>query len=118
MRITFRKSGKEWFLILLFYMMVFQNPLASVIPIMKYIDEAVALIGVAFLAYRVLRTGKMRIPKANVGILLALLVFLCAGFIYFGVALLHRFPLGSLLECGWMVAFLPIASDLLCYLQA
>lgn len=72
-------SGKEWFLLAFFYLMLLQNALGAWLPIINYTDECLALIGPMLCIYRGLRNGKIIAQKSNVTLISALAIFVIAG---------------------------------------
>lgn len=78
-RIQARKTLKGWFLLVVFYLLLFQDPLTELISIFSYIDEVFALFGIVVLAHRALTTGRLRLTKSNARIVCLLAVFLLAG---------------------------------------
>lgn len=74
-----KKSIKEWFLLIVFYLLVFQSPLEMIFPICKYIDEIFPFIGFAGVFYVAIRNGKLVMKKNTAGGVFLLSVFFCAG---------------------------------------
>ncbi len=79
MKIRLMSSGKEWFLLAFFYLLLLQNPLGEWLPIINYTDECLALIGPALCVYRALHTGRIAGKKSNLKLVGALMIFLIAG---------------------------------------
>lgn len=79
MRIRIFSSLKECFLLIIFYLLLFQNPLSEWKVLFSYIDEGLALIGPVLYSYRVFDTRKIKLSKSNMNIMAALMVFLIAG---------------------------------------
>ncbi len=63
----------------LFYLLLLQNPLESRIPVMKLVDEALALVGVAMVLYQVLKEGRLRLKGSTIAMVVAFAGFLLAG---------------------------------------
>lgn len=78
LQIKVRNTGAAWALTAIFYLLLFQNPLAT-IPGLSYIDEAFALLGVLLLVHRMTSTGKLIIQKINLKIVFALCVLVVSG---------------------------------------
>ena len=74
-----KKSIKEWFLLAVFYLLVFQSPLEMKFPLCKYIDELFPFIGVAGVFYITIRTGKLSMKKNTAWIVILLALFFVAG---------------------------------------
>ena len=45
-KIRIRNTANEWFLLLVFYLLLLQSPLEKVSAVFSYVDEAFALLGV------------------------------------------------------------------------
>jgi len=72
-------SGKEWILLILFYLLLLQNPLGEWLPVFNYTDELLALIGPVLYVSRVLNSGRIVARKENLRLLTALMIFLLSG---------------------------------------
>lgn len=81
MKIRLMTSGKQWILLILFYLLLLQNPLGEWQPVFNYIDECLAMIGPMLHIYRVLNTGKFVAKKGNLRAVAALTIFLTSGLI-------------------------------------
>lgn len=96
MKIRPMRNGKEWVLCILFYLLLFQNPLGDTISIFMYTDECIGILGVLLFAYRVLDSGKFVLRKQNSQIMIALFVFLLTGLL--GNYLYKYQPTSAVLE--------------------
>lgn len=94
-KIKLRKPLKEWLLLVVFYLMVFQSPLGELHFLFSYIDELFALLGIGVVASRILITGKLRIKKIDLAMTAMLVVFLTVGLL--GNAIYQYQPLGAVL---------------------
>ena len=74
-----KKSIKEWFLLVVFYLLIFQSPLEMINPLFKYIDELFPFVGLAGIFYLAVRKGKISIKKNTAWIVILLAVFFVAG---------------------------------------
>lgn len=79
MKIRIITSGKEWILLVLFYLMLLQNPLGEWLPFFNYTDECLALIGPVLYVARVLNSGRIVAKKWNMRLIAALMIFLLSG---------------------------------------
>ena len=79
-RIRKVRSIREWALLIVFYLLVFQNPLAQVFSIFAYVDEACALLGVMVVFLQGLRTKKLRISTSYSRLVLVIILFFVIGF--------------------------------------
>lgn len=79
-RIRKVQSIREWALLIVFYLFVFQNALSRVTPIFAYVDEACALLGVAVVFLQGLRTKKLRVSTSHSQLVLAIILFFVIGF--------------------------------------
>lgn len=70
---------KEWIFCGLIWLMVFQSPLETVSSIFKYIDEALALIGIFLLAKKFLCRGQITASKDTIIIVCLLAIFVISG---------------------------------------
>ena len=74
-----KKSIKEWFLLAMFYLLVFQSPLEGVFAPFKYIDELFPFIGLIGVFYIAIRNGKVTMKKNTAQIVILLTVFFVSG---------------------------------------
>lgn len=79
MKLRLFTNGKEWLLLLFFYLLLLQNPLGAWQPVFNYIDECLALAGPLLWAYRALGRGKIVAEKGNLKLIAALVIFLAVG---------------------------------------
>ena len=79
MKIKLATNGKQWTSLILFYLLLLQNPFGEGLPIFNYIDECLALVGPLLYTHRVLVAGKVVIRKENLKIVVALVIFLISG---------------------------------------
>lgn len=95
-KIKVSKNGKDWILILIFYILLLQNPLESVLSVFKYTDEIFGMFGIGCMCYRGIRRGRIALKKSNGKIILALLIFFLAGILG---NLIYRYqPASAVLE--------------------
>ena len=76
-------SGWEAVYFVCFYLLVFQNPLAEHIsPLFSYVDELFSTLGIAFICLSASRlSGKMKIKRSTMNVVVPLLVFVICGLI-------------------------------------
>lgn len=79
-KIRTKKSLKEWLLLFVFYLYLFQNPLSNTYSLFAYIDEIIPLLGFAYYVVRVLLNGKLQIKKSAAVIALLLILYTTVGF--------------------------------------
>lgn len=79
LRLKVHNTRKEWVTLAIFYILLFQNPLSSVLPIFNYVDEAFSLIGVLLLLHQGVQKGRIRLKKKSVGMVLGLSAFVVTG---------------------------------------
>lgn len=72
-------TNKEWILILMFYLILLQNPLEMAMPVFKYTDEILPMIGLLFASSQMIRRRKLRFQKNDGIMVLAFLLFLMSG---------------------------------------
>lgn len=115
LRIKVETSWKNLFLVFVFYALLLENPISSVIPAFKYMDELFPFLGIAILLYRTLCNGKLKIKKTSLGIVLALAVFSLSGFM--GNLLYEYQPISIALKDFWvnLKFFLSILSGYLLF---
>ena len=78
-KIKMRKPLKEWLLLAVFYLQVFQSPLSEIHSLFGYIDELFSLVGIAVIVCQVFSTGRLRIKKIDLAMTALLVVFLAVG---------------------------------------
>lgn len=64
---------------LLFYLLVFQDALTKAVPFVRYVDEAVAILGIVVIASRSLKKGKLRLTKGTAWMTLLCVLFVAVG---------------------------------------
>ena len=69
----------NWVVIVMVYLLAFQSPLERISSVFKYIDEAVAVAGMAYWGLMSLKQGRFRIKHNVVTICVPLLVFVFVG---------------------------------------
>lgn len=74
-----KMTNKEWILILMFYLILLQNPLEMAMPVFKYTDEILPMIGLLFASSQMIRRRKLRFQKNDGIMVLAFLLFLMSG---------------------------------------
>lgn len=79
MKIRIITSGKEWILLILFYLLLLQNPLGEWLPVFNYTDEILALIGPVLYVSRVLNSRRIVAKKQNMRLIAALMFFMLSG---------------------------------------
>ena len=79
LRLRIQKTNREWLLVVVFYLLMLQNPLSDTLVVVKYTDELCAVLGCAVFLYTVLRSGKIRIKKSSAKLCFFLLVFALSG---------------------------------------
>lgn len=79
LRFRIRRSAGEWFLMIVFWAFVLQDPLMKFIPMFAYIDELFGAVGVLALFYQIFRKGKLSVKKADIEIFFSLFAFVCVG---------------------------------------
>ena len=95
LHIRVNKSFREWLLLIVFYLLVFQSPLEMSVPILTYIDEGFALLGLFFVIWQALKTGKLAMKKTDAGIVVLMLIFVAVGLL--GNALFRYQPMEAVL---------------------
>lgn len=78
-RLKTQKTAREWFVLLVFYLFLFQSPLSELHQIFAYVDEVFPLTGIAVIAYRSLSTAKLRMQKNDAQTVVLMLLFLATG---------------------------------------
>lgn len=79
LRLKLNNTKKEWVILVVFYTLLFQNPLSLVIPVFQYADEVFSLTGSLLLLYQGIQKGKITIKKTSAYIILFLSVFVITG---------------------------------------
>lgn len=79
MKIRLMSSKKEWILLVIFYLLLLQNPLGELLPVFNLIDECLVLVGPVLWLYRIIRRGKITAKKTNLKVIGALVIFLGFG---------------------------------------
>lgn len=74
-----RGTGKQWGMLLVFYLLLWQSALEGFHSVFKYVDEAVALIGAAVFVYNCFLTGKIKLKKASAKMNILLIPFFLSG---------------------------------------
>lgn len=79
LKIRPQKSIKELFLLVVFYLFLFQSPLAELFPLFAYVDELFPLLGIGLFLFYSIRTGTLRIKKSSAWICALLTTFCVVG---------------------------------------
>lgn len=79
MKIRLLRNGKEWILLILFYLLLLQNVLGEWWSAFNYVDECLAMIGPVLYVARVLNSGRIVAKKRNMRLIAALMIFLLSG---------------------------------------
>lgn len=79
LKIKIRVERKEILLLIVFYLLLFNNPIGSVVPIFNYTDEAFSLLGIAVLLWKAVRLGRLKLQRNWGKIIVATGIFVCSG---------------------------------------
>lgn len=78
-RIRKVQSIREWALVIVFYLLLFQNALLGIVPLSGYVDEVCAFLGVVIVAMQGLRTKGIRIRSSYSRIVAMVILFFVIG---------------------------------------
>lgn len=95
MTIKIHTNTNYWIMIVVFYLLLFQNALGELFEGFGYIDELFAFAGFAIICYQAVKRGKLRISKNTEGIVIPLLVFFVIGIL--GNLIFRYQPLAAVL---------------------
>ena len=79
MKIRLLRNGKDWILLILFYLLLLQNVLGEWWSAFNYVDECLAMIGPVLYVSRALNSGKIVARKESLRLITALMVFFISG---------------------------------------
>lgn len=96
LRIKMKHTAREWLLVIIFYLLIFQVPLMKAIPVLTYVDELFALLGLLLICWEGLQAGRLAITRYEARITLALAAFVCVGLL--GNFIYRYQPLSAVLE--------------------
>lgn len=91
LKIKIRVERKDFLLLIVFYLLLFNNPIGSIVPIFNYTDEAFSLLGIAALLWKAVRLGRLKLQRNWVKIIIAIGIFACSGIV--GNFIYHYQPL-------------------------
>ena len=95
-KVRVQYTFREVVLILLFYLFFLQKVLMEKFPVMGYLDEIVALIGVGFLCYRAVTLETVRVRKTEILLIGSVIMFVIVGIL--GNVIYHYQPIQPVLK--------------------